>query len=456
MSDRWLARALPPLRWCAGAGIVLATLLPAVARGDDPSKRPLPDYAGRPAPPTTPGETLLWVPRVVFSPVYFTTEYVIRRPIGALAIAAERSSVPRVLYDFFAFGPEHKAGFAPIAFVDFGVNPSLGVYAFWDDAFFKGDDLRLHFVGWPDQWLGGSAVQRIKFWKSDALQLKFVGIRRPDQPFYGIGPRTLQSSQSRYGIDKVDGSATFDFPFWRASKVEAGVGLRYERFYDGHYDEDPGIEEESRTGAFALPDGYPGGYTAEYNHLLFALDSRRPYPDEGSGVRVELQATQGNGVASSPASGWLRWQASAGAFLDLDGYRRVVSLSVQTLFSDPLGSRPVPFTELVSLGGDAAPMPGFYVGRLVDRSAAVATLRYRWPIGPWLDGSLQTSLGNVFGEHLQGFDAGLLRVSAALGLETDTSPDSNFQLLLGFGSETFDHGGQIDTARVSFGITNGL
>ena len=41
-------------------------------------------------------------------------------------------------------------------------------------------------------------------------------------------------------------------------------------------------------------------------------------------------------------------------------------------------------------------------------------------------------------------------------LETDTSPDSNFQLLLGFGTETFDHGGQIDSLRLSFGISNGL
>jgi len=436
--------------------ILACALAPAVARADDPPKRPLPDYAGRPPRPPTPGQDLLWVPRIVFSPVYFITEYLIREPIGALEIAAERSNIPSVLYDFFAFGPQHKAGLAPIAFVDFGLNPSLGVYAFWDDAFLPGNDLGIHFVGWPDEWLGGSVVQRIRFWKKDALQLKVVAIQRPDQPFYGIGPSTLQSAQSRYGIDKVDGSATLDFPTWRSSKIETGVGVRNEHFFDGHYGGDPGIVEQARTGTFALPDGYPGGYTAEINHLLVALDTRRPFPDEGSGIRLEGQASQGNGVASSPASGWLRWQGAVGAFVDVDGHRRVLSLSVQALFSDPLGSQPVPFTELVALGGDAAPMPGFYVGRLVDRSAAVATLRYRWPIGPWLDGSMQTAFGNVFGEHLQGFEPGLLRVSAAMGFETDSSPDSNFQLLLGFGSETFDHGGQIDTFRLSLGITNGL
>src|SRR5208337_4116649 len=136
------------------------------------------------------------------------------------------------------------------------------------------DDLRLHVSGWPDEWLGGSAVQRITFGRKDSLQLKVLGIRRPDQTFYGIGPRSLQSSQSRYGLDKVDGSATLDFPFWRASKVETAVGVRTASFRDGHYGGDPGIVEEARTGAFALPDGYASGYTSEYNRVVLAVDSR--------------------------------------------------------------------------------------------------------------------------------------------------------------------------------------
>jgi hypothetical protein len=308
---------------------------------------------------------------------------------------------------------------------------------------------------WPDEWLGGSAVQRIKFQPGGALTLKFVGIRRPDYPFFGVGPRTLQSALSRYGQDRLEGTVATEFALWRASKIETGVGLRYARFYDGHFDGDPGVVEQAGTGLFALPDGYARGYTAEVNRVHVALDSRRPFPEEGSGFRLDATATQGSDLRS-PGSGWINWQAAAGGFLDLDGHRRVVSLSLQTLFSDPLGSRPIPFTELVTLGGDAAPMPGFWVGRLIDRSAAVATLRYRWPIGPWLDGSLQAAVGNVFGEHLDDFQTRLLRFSGALGLESDSSPDSNFQFLVGFGTETFDHGGQVDSFRLAFGTSRGL
>jgi hypothetical protein len=430
-------------------------LAPGFARAADPPKRELPDYEGRPPRPARPSEALLWVPRVVLSPVYFTTEYLIRRPVGAILRDAERANVPAALYDFFAFGPQHKAGVAPIAFVDFGFSPSVGVYAFWDDAFVHGDDLRAHFSGWTSDWLAGSFVQRTRFHHKDSLTLKFAAMRRPDQVFFGTGSRTLQASQSRYGEDRIAASATADFALWRASKVQVAAGVRRSSFYDGHYGGDPGIVEQAAREVFPLPDGFARGYTAEYNRVLVALDSRRPFPADGSGVRLEAEAQQGSDVSHAAGAGWLRYSGAVGAFLDLDDHRRVVSLSLITIFSDPFGSRPVPFTELVSLGGDE-PMPGFDPGRLVDRSAAVGTLRYRWPIGPWLDGSLQAAVGNVFGAHLDGFDTRLLRFSGALGLETDSSPDSNFQLLVGFGTETFDHGAQADSARLVLGISRGL
>jgi len=462
----------------AAAAVLVSALSPRGARADDaapaapaaapssppappPSpKRPLPDYDGRGPRPTTAGEALLWVPRVLLSPLYFVTEWLIRRPLGAAITAAERADLPNTLYNFFAFGPDHKAGIVPTIFVDFGFNPSIGVYGFWNDAFFKGDDLRVHVSFWTDDWIGASLVQRVRFHNKDSFQLKLLGVRRPDHVYYGNGPSSLESAQSRYGEDKLDFGALVDVLPWRSSKIDVGVGLRYASFRDGHFGHDPGIVEEAAEGAFPLPDGFVSGYTGEYNDILLALDSRRPFPADGSGVRVEAQAEQGNDVRQSPASGWLHTAAGAGGFWDVNGNRRVISFSVLTMFSDPLGPRPVPFTELVTVGGDTpspgdfpAPMPGFFPGRLVDRSAAVATLRYKWPIGPWIDGSLQGAVGNVFGQHLEGFDTHLLRFSGAFGIESDSSPDSSFEFILGFGTETFAHGAQIDSLRLALGIT---
>lgn len=459
-TSRGPARAAEPPPGAVPPSTAIAAPSPAAPLPQPSPKRPLPDYEGRGPRPTTPGDAALWVPRVLLSPVYFVTEWLVRRPLGAAVSAAERADLPDILYNFFAFGPEHKAGIAPIAFVEFGFNPSVGVYGFWDDAFFKGNDLRVHASFWTDHWIAASLVQRIRFHKKDSVELRLVGVRRPDHAFYGTGPAALQSAQSRYGEDGLDVGVHFDFPMWRASKIDAGAGVRSASFRDGHYGGDPGILESVSANVFALPDGFARGYTAEYNDVLVALDSRRPYPDEGSGARVEAQAEQGSDVRQSPGSGWIHTSAGAGGFWDVNGNRRVLSLSVLTMFSDPLGRRPVPFTELVTVGGDVpspgafpAPMPGFLPGRLVGRSAAVATLRYKWPIGPFIDGSLQGAVGNVFGEHLEGFDTRLLRFSGAFGIESDNSPDSSFELIVGFGTETFEHGAQIDSLRVALGIT---
>ena len=123
--------------------------------------------------------------------------------------------------------------------------------------------------------------------------------------------------------------------------------------------------------------------------------------------------------------------------------------------ADPLGARPVPFTELVQLGGPGM-LPGFRMGRLADRSAAVATLRYAWPIWIWLNGSLQVATGNVFGARFDGFRAERGRLSAALGIESQGSRDSIFQALVGFGSETFESGAKLDSLRVVVGARSGF
>ena len=84
-------------------------------------------------------------------------------------------------------------------------------------------------------------------------------------------------------------------------------------------------------------------------------------------------------------------------------------------------------------------MRGFFPGRLVDRSAAVATVRYRWPIWVWLDGSLQAAVGNVFDEHLDGFKPSLLRFSSAIGVESIGTPDNSVEILC-FGDQQIREG----------------
>jgi hypothetical protein len=94
---------------------------------------------------------------------------------------------------------------------------------------------------------------------------------------------------------------------------------------------------------------------------------------------------------------------------------------------------------------------------MIDRSFLVSTLEYRWPVWNALDGTLKAEFGNVFDAHLGDFEPELLRFSGSIGLETAGVSDNPLQIIFGVGSETFEHGGQIDSFRLFIGTTtNGL
>ncbi len=444
-------------------GAVLLLLCLASGHADaQPEKRPLPDYDGRGGPRETPARQALWLPRLLLSPAYFVSEFMLRRPLGFAITAAEKAGLPAELYDFFAFGPNHTAGIVPIAFVDFGIEPSVGFYGFWDDAGFEGHQLRLRGSTWGADWLSGTATERFHPNEQFELTLTTTATRRPDHAFYGIGPDTREAALVRYSSDSVDAHAEALLKFGGSSWLETRAGYRGVSFghsdYDaarrGQFDYEPSLDEAVASGDLAEPAGFSDGYRAPFASARLVLDSRSK-GGSASGGRLELSAEQGVDLKNEPSSGWLRYGGTLGGFVDLAQRGRTVSLSVSALLADPLGERSVPFTELVGLGG-AGMMPGFREGRLYDRSAMVATLRYSWPIWVWLNGSLQAAVGNVFGMRFEGFRAERTRLSTAVGIESSDSRDSIFQALIGFGTETFESGAQMDSIRVVVGARNGF
>jgi outer membrane protein assembly factor BamA len=123
-------------------------------------------------------------------------------------------------------------------------------------------------------------------------------------------------------------------------------------------------------------------------------------------------------------------------------------------FADPIGGdREVPFTELASLGG-GRPLRGFLEGRMRDRSATALQLEYQYPIWVWLDGALHYSVGNVFGPWLEGFEVERLKSSFGMGLRSAGSRDHVFEVLVAFGTERFESGGEIESFRLVVGATS--
>ncbi len=446
---------------CLGAALLLASTeahdaaaqpsAPAVALPDrpEPPSRALPNYDGRGYQPMPAGERLLWVPRVVLSPFYLISEFGLRRPLGWLMTTAEREQWPSVIRNFFTFGDEGKAGVFPTAFIDFGFRPSVGIYAFWDDLLGPGQHLRLHASTWGHDWLQGSVANKFSVGRQGVVDLRVEGLRRPDQLFYGIGPRSLQGNESRFGLDRVAIRPTFETRWWRGSRFSAEGGIKYVAYNDAACCGDPSINDRVATGALAPPPGYESGFTTVYERAELTLDTRSELPASQTGVRLEASVEQDSSLRRS-RDNWVSYGASVGGFWDIRNHR-MVSLSAATFFVDPLSEGSVvPFTEEWFLGG-SGPMRGFLTGRLVDRSAAALTLKYRWPIWTFLDGTMQAGTGNVFGPQLQDFKPKLLRVSGAIGVESIGAVDNTFEILMGVGSETFEDGTKFDSFRLVLG-----
>ena len=436
---------------------VLSLCSPSVARAASEPDRPMPDYDGRDGKgqPTTFGQAALWLPRVVLFPAYVASEYVIRRPLGYAITAAEKANLPAELYDFFTFGPDHQAGVVPLAFIDFGFRPSVGLYGFWDNAGVKGHSLRLTGSTGGAHWLAGALSERFQISRSVSIGWSGSLTRRPDYTFYGVGPDTREPDRSRYAADTAQAAVDVRASYWRSSAIDTSIGYRGVSFGPGDYGGDPSLPVQVERGVFDAPSGYAQGYRAPFVHSALTLDTRPVEARSESGGRLALSAEEGSDFAHETQASWVRYGASLGGFWDLGDRGRVVSLSVAAEFSDPIGSRPIPFTELVTLGGNDK-MPGFRTGRLRGRSSGVATLRYSWPIWLWLDGSLQAAVGNVFDQHLSGASWGESRFSGALGIESRGSRDSVFQLLVGFGTETFDSGAALNSIRIVAGARSGF
>jgi hypothetical protein len=418
-------------------------------------KRPLPNYDGRPPPPTTAGDVLIWIPRVVLSPVYLVTEYVVRRPLGALTVAAERGRWVEALYDVFTFGPNHSIGIVPTFFIDAGFRPSVGVYHFYDDFLVKGNELRAHATfGGPD-WLRLTVADRFPVGPRAHVKLRLEAVHRPDYVFYGLGSLSRVQDRARYGSDFVDGAASFDTTIPGGFSASTYVGIRTVRFADRTTGTDPSLVQRARATHEPLPPGFDAGYTGFRTGARLAFDSRKPRPAPGSGVRVEGNLEYGADLRNPTESGWVRYGGAAGGFLDVNGHQRVLSLSAAVNFVDPLVDHEIPFTELVQLGGTGA-FSGFYPGRLFGRSAATLSLEYRYPVWAFFDAAAQVAVGNVFDEHLSGFAADKLRLAFTFGVRTSGERDHSFNILVGAGTETFGQGARLDELRLVFGASQGF
>ena len=420
-------------------------------------KRPVPDYDGRGAKPTTLGDVAIWVPRILASPFYLTSEYLIRLPIGGLITGIERDHLAQKAILIVTFGGKQNIGLVPTFFVDFGVLPSIGLYFFADDAFARYNDVRVHAGTWGPDWINIGVADRYHVSKNATAALRASWARRSDNPFFGLGPDSKQGYESRYASTTFDAGPEYDMRLRPGVFLHTAGGVRDTGFGEGSCCGVPSLQARIRSNQLEAPPRLYDGYTMGYSRASLTLDTRDPRPEPQSGFRLALSGQPAIDVSHRPGNSWLQYGATGGAFWDVTGKARVISLSASVLFVDPIkgSADQIPFSELVSFGGTNF-MRGFLAGRLIDRSAVVATVGYEWPIWVFLDGTMQISAGNVFGAGLRDYESKKLRLSPGIGIRTNNSPDHQFEVITGFGTDTIENGARVTSFRLAFGATRGF
>jgi hypothetical protein len=412
------------------------------AAADDVVKRPLPDYTGRGESPTTAGDVLIWVPRVAVAPLYLASEYVVRRPMEALVVTAERGQWPEHIRNYVT-GP---IGIIPTGLVDLGLRPTVGFYFWWNDAVATDNQIRATGSFGADV-VTATLLDRFNIGDSGwQLSVRGALSRRSDTRFYGIGPDTRFDNAARYEDHRIEGSVAASYRFGGLSLLRLEAGMRRVDLGDGSCCGDPSIPEAAAMGWFALPPGFAeGGYRGPFTRVKLVLDSRDHAP--ATGVALALEGEQGSDPGTDRV--WLRAGATLSGAVEV-GKRRVASLILHATIAEPLEGDDVPFTELATLGG-SGPLPGFAAGRLLGRSAVAATLQYEWPVWAFLTGIAQAGAGDVFGEHFDGFEMGRMRGSVGMGVRSVGVGDHRFELLVALGTSPFNDGMSIDSVRIVFG-----
>jgi hypothetical protein len=420
------------------------------------------------APPEPPAYKLLWVPRVAFFPLFLVTEYLVRWPLEFVTESVERHHLLKYYTEYTSWD-DGKGHVAPTFSLRSGAAPSIGIAAFWNDAFVEGNDYAAAVDSNFDRVLTVDALTRAAFARDAVVATaRFRIERRDDFLFHGIGARTSDDDDTRFYRNKVFGSLGA-----QVQEPRAGFGadlvaeLSRNRFdCSATRSEDIcGPDDQAGTADDRLPIDMPagasfftGGYELFRVKLLLSWDTRRgtvQHPAAATGLRLEAFGRWATGLDGADDIRFLRYGGELAGFWEVvPGYGRVLSARARVELAEPTGGGDIPFAELITLGGPDQ-MRGFQFARFHGRSTALASLDYRYPVWSFVDGTLFAELGNAFAPELEDFAVDLLRGAFGLGLRTIGSKDVSLNFLLAAGTEPLGDGLEVESVNLVIGTNWG-
>ena len=286
---------------------------------------------------------------------------------------------------------------------------------------------------------GSVAVRPTRDGRRTQLRLALEYQRRDDQYFNGIGSF---HAGSRYSIDAVRGVVGLRVRVQRMFTVGLGGESAIKRFGEGNARAgDPGIAEVycvrvlgrcvSGTVDPRQVPGFAEGTQFARGSLSFALDTRdRPF-EPAAGLLVGGSADYTHGLGAD-ASSYFRVTGQLGAAISVWRRSHTFVLRATTSVVEPTNDVPVPFSELLVLGGPDS-LRGVRPGAFRDSSLLLFSGEYRWPVWMFADAALFVDYGGTFGQNFRDFDARRLYWDIGAALRVMTRSQFLFRVGLAYG-----------------------
>ncbi|MCU1278163.1 MAG: hypothetical protein JWM53_1709 [bacterium] len=259
--------------------------------------------------------------------------------------------------------------------------------------------------------------------------------RRNDEVFTGIGfttdDRNTIARASRYAVDAFDAGGRLTYAATRTVFVDVDTMFGLRRFGNGRSIGSerpieqvycvrdligqcvPGTVDEVQVPGFARGTQF---FRAGAD---LRIDSRDNWYRPSSGALVELGLDWSHGLGFDQ-SDYVRLHAAISAVLDLWQRSRALIVRIEAHDLEPIGTAAVPFSELIVLGGPDT-FRGFRPGRFRNFSSLFAGVEYRWPIWMWMDASIFSEYGGVFGQHFEGFNFDRMKPDVGAGVRLRSS-----------------------------------
>ncbi len=396
-------------------------------------------YDGRPPLPQT-RQYLLMVPRLVLA-----VPRVLMRGVGAAAKPVmewwERNQVQQRINDALT-SEDGLIGVRPVIHFELSFRASFGL-SYFTNRLPHGRRLVVSTaVGGLDIVLQDLRL-KLPFAQGKAsLDIALSYHRRSDHLFTGIGTATALGF-GRYGVDRGDLVVTVSLQPRRPLHIELGAELGVRRYNEGRaYAGVPSVAEvycertadgrclSGRVDEHLMP-GFTAGTEFVRVHAALSVDSRKDETQSGVVAAAAAWYTQD---LTDDAS-YLRLRAHLGGSIEI-WRRRSIYIGVTAVDQLSFGNSPVPFTELVRLGGPDD-LRGFLRDRFRDSASLIGTLEYRWPILRWMDAAVFTDYGGVFKSNFQDFTFDNMRVDLGLGVSVHSRKKYvvRIQAAYGFGDD---------------------